>query len=163
MALTPFTGTVTAATLNANFDDATTAISSQATDGQVDFDVYHRALAFSGTGTAVADFLDFTLDDDCELRCLRITVQDGTAGRTVSVTLTQTEGDTAFLIDNTISASTTTIVGTTDSTEDYRTTTGAIRVRLLRGVSYRLTLATSAGAVTRLQGTAMLRTIRRSS
>lgn len=163
MALTPFSGLVTAATLNANFDDASSTITSQALDGQVDYDIYHRALAFSGTGTAVADFLDFTLDDDCELRVFRITVEDGAAGRTVTATLTQTEGDTSFLVDQTISVSTTTIVGTTNATEDYRTVTQPIRVRLLKGVSYRITLATSAGPVTRLQGTIVLRTLRRSA
>lgn len=163
MALTPFSGTVTAATLNGNFDDKTSTITSQAVLGQVDYDIYHRALAFSGTGTAVADFLDFTLDDDCELRCIRVTVEDGTAARTVSATLTQTEGDTSFLVDHTISVSATTIIGTTNATTDYRTVTQAIRVRLLKGVSYRLTLATSAGPVTRLQGTIVLRTLRRSA
>lgn len=163
MALTPFTGTVTAATLNANFDDKTSTITSQAILGQVDYDIYHRALAFSGTGTAVADFCDFVLDDDCELRCIRITVEDGTASRTVTATLTQSEGDTSFLVDNTISVSATTIVGTTNATTDYRTTTVPQRVRLLKGVSYRITLATSAGPVTRLQGTIVVRTIRRST
>lgn len=161
MALVPFTGTVSASTLRANFDDATTTLAGAFTAGVKDHVVSHIALAFSGTGTAVADFLDFRPPDDMEVRVLRIVATDGTAGRTVTATLTQTDGDTSYLLDQTFSVSATTVIGTVNANLDCRTVTQSRRVVLARGVRFRLTLATSAGPVTSLQAALVLRTVRR--
>lgn len=160
MALVLFTGVVTQATLRANFDDKTAALSTQAVAGQVDGDVFHRVGALA-TGTGVANFLDFTAPDDMEVRTLRVDVTDGTAGRTVTGHLEQTDGDTSLLLDQVVNVSATTIIGSTRANLDMRTTTQVRRIKLLRGVRYRLRLETSAGPVTSAQVTVVLRTRRR--
>lgn len=161
MSLTPFTGTVTAATLNANFDDARAAITSQAILGQVDSCIHHKALSLTGS-TAVANFVDFTPADDMEVRVVRVSCNSATASATVTATVQVANGDTTFLVDQTIAASVTSIAGTVQATTDLRTTTGT-RVRLLRGVPYRLLLSASSGTHTEVRGMVLLRTIRRSA
>jgi len=162
MSLTPFTGTVTAATLNANFDDARAAITSQAVLGQVDASVHHRVLSLTGAATSVANFVDFTPADDMEVRVLRVYVNSATASSTITAAVTVANGDSTFLVDQSITVSTTSIVGTTQASRDLRTVTGT-RVRLLRGVPYRLSLSSSAGTHTEARAIVLLRTIRRAS
>lgn len=159
MSLTPFTGTVTEAVLNANFDDARAAITSQATAGQVDACVTHRKLTLTST-PAVADFVDFTPEDDMEVRVLRVFVESANAGSTITATLSVANGDSTFLVDKTLTASVTSIAGTVQATTDLRTVTGT-RVRLLRGVPYRLALSASSSTHTAARATVLLRTIRR--
>lgn len=160
MSLTPFTGTVTAAALIANFDDKSTTLTAQALLGRKDANMFHRRAALGAADNVSLRSVDFVAPDDLELRILRLTVLDGAAGRTVTGTLTQTDGDTSFLLDKTLSVSVTTVIGTAQASLDKRTTSGD-RHRLLKGVRYRLTLSTSAGPVTAAQITAVLRTARR--
>ena len=161
MALTPFTGLVTQATLRANFDDKTSTLTTNATAGQADHvvSVTRRSL---GAGDDISlRCVDFTPMDDYEIRVLRLTLEDGTASRTVTATVTVTDGDATFLLDKTVSLTGTTIIGTTHANLDLRTVTGD-RLRLLKGVPYRLTIgAPSAGPVTRAQASLVLRSRRR--
>ncbi len=152
MALTPFTGLVTQAQLRSNFDDATAALIAQALLGKTSVSIAHLVTALA-TGVGVANFLDFTAPDDMEVIALRVKAVDGTAGRTVTGFLEQTDGDTSFLLDQVFSKAVTTVVGTVQATELYSTTTLTRRVNLLRGTRYRLRLSTSVGPVTSAQAT----------
>jgi hypothetical protein len=104
--------------------------------------------------------VDFTAPDDLELRVLRILVTHTAAVGDVTATLTVTDGDTAYLLDQTISISVASLSGTAQASLDCRTTTQAKRLRLLRGVRYRLTLSTAA-TVDVGQATLLLRSRRR--
>ena len=161
MALTAFTGTVTAALLNSNFNDARPAITTQATDGQVDMVVHHKALLVASAGTAVGDYVDFSPQDDMELRVLRVYATDAAASQVVTATLAVANGGTTFLCDQTISVSVTTGAGTiVQASADYRTVTST-RVRLLKGVPYRLSLGRDTGTIDEARAMLVLRTIRR--
>lgn len=161
MALTPFTGTITAATLNANFDDARAAMTANAILGQVDACVYHKTLLLDSDGSAVKDFVDFVPEDDYEVRVLRVFAEDATAAQVVTASVTVANGDATFLCDQTITASvTTTAGGIVQATTDFRTVT-AVRVRLLKGVPYRLKLARDTGIISDARAALLLRTIRR--
>lgn len=161
MALTPFTGTVTQTALRNNFDDKTTTLTNNAVAGQSDHVVSVTRLALAIADDISLRCVDFTPADDYELRVLRLTLEDGTAGRTVAATVTVTDGDTTFLLDKTVSITGTTIIGTAHANLDLRTTTGD-RLRLLKGVPYRLTIgAPSAGPITRAQASLVLRSRRR--
>jgi hypothetical protein len=104
--------------------------------------------------------IDFTAPDDLELRVLRILVTHTAAVGDVTATLSVTDGDTTYLLDQTITKSVASVNGTAQDTLDCRTTTQAKRLRLLRGVRYRLTLSTAA-TVDVGQATLLLRTRRR--
>jgi len=161
MALTPFTGTVTQTALRNNFDDKTTTLTNNALSGQSDHVVSVTRRSLGTLDDISLRCVDFTPADDYELRVLRLTLEDGTAGRTVAVTVTVTDGDTTYLLDKTISINGTTIIGTTHANLDLRTVTGD-RLRLLKGVPYRLTIGVpSAGPVTRAQASLVLRSRRR--
>lgn len=161
MALVPFTGLVTAALLNSNFDNARAAITTQAAANFVDMVVHHKSLLLASTGTAVSDFVDFSPEDDMELRALRVYAFDATAGQIVTATLAVANGDTTYLCDQTISVPVTTGAGTAvQATADYRTVTST-RVRLLKGVPYRLSLGRDTGTIDEARAMVVLRTVRR--
>lgn len=160
MALVPFTGTVDAATLNANFNDAVAALQSQATTNQRDCPIFLKIKNLTTPSTTV-DYIDFTPTDDWGLTALRVYATDATAGQIVTATLTVSNGDTTFLCDQTITKSvTTTAGGVVQATADYRTVTG-IRVRLLRGVPYRLKLTTDSGTIDEARAIVLVRAIAR--
>lgn len=161
MALTPFTGTVTQAALRSNFDDKTSTLTNNAKAGQTDHVVAVTRLALGAADDISLRCVDFTPVDDYEVRVLRLTLEDGTASRTVAATVTVTDGDATFVLDKTISVTGTTVVGTSHANLDLRTVTGD-RLRLLKGVPYRLTIGLpSAGPVTRAQASLVLRSRRR--
>jgi hypothetical protein len=161
MALVPFTGTVTQATLRANFDDKTSTLTTNALAGKTDHVVYVQRLALNTTDDISVRCVDFTPVDDYELRVLRLRLDDTVASRTVTATVTVTDGDTTFLLDKTISVTGTTIIGVSNAYLDLRTVTGN-RLRLLKGVPYRLTIdAPSAGPLTSAMASIVLRSLRR--
>ena len=158
MALVPFTGTVTQATLRANFDDKTSTLTTNAQAGKTDHVVYVQRLALNTTDDISVRCVDFTPVDDYELR---LRLGDTVASRTVTATVTVTDGDTTFLLDKTISVTGTTIIGVSNAYLDLRTVTGN-RLRLLKGVPYRLTIgAPSAGPLTSAMASIVLRSLRR--
>lgn len=144
----PLSGTITAADLNTNFDAQTATILTQAGQGQKDQTIELRLDTLADTDDASARSVAFVVPDDLEDRTIFLRVTDGTAGRVITGTLTVDNGDTTYLVDNTVSLSVTTVNGTVDSRPtslDLTDNTGTV-LRLLSGVRYRLTMAnTSAG------------------
>ena len=166
MALTPFgVGTITTTALRANFDDKTTALLTNARAGAKSQIVSVHVETLVAATVLSARTLAWTQADDQELRIIWARGSADAANRTISVTLTVDHGDTVFLVDQTVTASVTSagagVVDTrTAASGDYRTTTGT-RLRLLRGVRYRLTLATDAGTYTSAEAGLQLVTLRR--
>jgi hypothetical protein len=161
MALVNFTGTITESALRSNFDDKTATLTANAASGRTDHVVFVHRLNLDTSDDISVRSIDFTPVDDYEVRLLRLTLTDGTASRTVAATVTVTDGDTTFLLDKTISVTGTTAVGTSNANLDLRTVSGD-RLRLLKGVSYRLAIgAPSAGPVTSAQASLVLRSVRR--
>jgi hypothetical protein len=152
MVLTASTGTISASALRANLDDHRATLLTQSTAGRKDFTVPMRLAALADTTALSLRTVAFTPQDDVEVRMMFLRVTDTVAGRIVTLTLSVDDGETAYLLDKTISTSVTTINGTVDSRTasslDLRTVTGD-RIRLLKGVRYRLTVEnTSAGTTT---------------
>lgn len=140
-------GTITATALRTDFDALTASIpASDEWDG--DFSVPLLVSNLADTTTARDRSIAFTPQDDYEVRGLFLRVTDGTASRIVTATLTQDNDGTTYLLDGAVSVSVTTINGTVDSRPtglDLRTVTGT-RIRLVKGVRYRLSVQnTSAG------------------
>ena len=167
MSLTAFTGTVTAAQLRSNFDDATTQLTTNTTAGQKDWTWFLRLSSLSSATTIGRRSLVITPRDDAEVRIFFVRVTDTVAGHIITGTLTQDAGDAEFLVNNTVSIAVTTINGTVDSRDssltDYRTTTGT-RFRLKKDVAYRLTLASDSAAASGVTQIALqLRSIRRAA
>jgi hypothetical protein len=161
MALIPFTGVIREVDLRINFDDKTETLTTNALAGKSDHVVTVVRYALNTTDDISLRCVDFTPVDDYEVRVLRLTLDDSTASRTVTATVTVTDGDTTFLLDKTVSVSGTTVVGVAHANLDLRTVTGD-RLRLLKGVPYRLTInQPSAGPVTRAQASLVLRSLRR--
>ena len=160
MALTAFTSTITHTALNANFDDKTATLKANALLGGKDWTFHFRWPAVLAGSDESLRSVAFTAPDDLELRDVGVTSVDTTAARTASVALTVDGGDDDYLLETTVSVSVTTVIGTAHGTRsDYRTTTGT-RVRLLKGVRYRLTATQSAGTGV-VQGYVQCRTGRR--
>lgn len=168
MSLTPFTGTTSASVLNANFDDKTATLTANAKAGQKDQTVYVYASSLVAATALSLRTVAWTPVDDMEVR---VVLGRGTAdagSRTLTVTLEVDNGDTAFLNDTTVSLTVTssgagafdTRTGGTQG--DYRTTSGT-RLRLLKGVRYRLTMSTDAGTWTDAEACVQLRTFRRAA
>ena len=153
-------GTVTQTALRTDFDALTTSLSSNTLLGQEDFPLTLRVASLAVAMDVSLRSVDFTSPDDLELRVLRVLVTHTAAVGNVTATLTVTDGDTAYLLDQTISVSVASLNGTAQASLDCRTTTQAKRLRLLRGVRYRLTLSTAA-TVDVGQATLLLRTRRR--
>lgn len=164
MSLTPFTGTTSASVLDSNCDSATSTLTTNASAGQKD-QVFFIFLASMTSATALAlRSTAWTQQDDAELRVfMGHATADGT-DRTMTVTLTVDNGDATFLVNNTfaIQQDALSTIDTRDvaSQGDYRTTSGT-RVRLLRGVRYRLTMSVNAGTLVNAEGLVQLRSIRR--
>lgn len=155
-------GVILAADLISNLDALTTTLTAQARNGQKDFNVPLTHAALLTTTPEPARVVDFTAPDDLELRAIRVSATSTAAGQTVTIALTQTDGDNAYLLDFLPTITVTTVVGTAHATLDLRTTTQAIRLRLLRGVQYRMTATTSAAAnAPQVSAALVLRTRRR--
>jgi hypothetical protein len=146
--------------LRTDFDALTPSLDSNTLLGQEDFPLTLRVSSLAVAMDVSLRSVDFTAPDDLELRVLRVLVTHTAAVGDVTATLTVTDGDTAYLLDQTISVSVTSLNGTAQASLDCRTTTQAKRLRLLRGVRYRLTLSTAA-TVDVGQATLLLRTRRR--
>jgi hypothetical protein len=153
-------GTVTQTALRTDFDALTLSLSSNTLLGQEDFPLTLRVASLAVAMDVSLRSVDFTAPDDLELRVLRVLVTHTAAVGNVTATLTVTDGDTAYLLDQTITIQVASIIGTAQETLDCRTTTQARRLRLMRGVRYRLTLSTAA-TVDVGQATLLLRTRRR--
>lgn len=163
MALTPFSGGITAAILNANADDRTVSLLANAKAGQKDGEIPLRLASLASGADLSLRSIAWTQQDDQELRLLALRVTDTGAGRAVTATLTVDNGDDTYLVEHPISVAITTVIGTADGRTGFRTTTG-IRVRLLKGVRYRLAIQNTSGSTINgpLQAVVQLRSRRRS-
>jgi hypothetical protein len=164
MALTPFTGTITEAVLRSNFDDATATMLTNLRAGGKDQTVHLRLASLASGADLSLRSVAWTQQDDAELRILHARVTD-TAARAIGVALEVENGDTIFLVDKTVSIAITTANGTVDTrptSSDYRTVTGT-RLRLVKGVRYRLMFTNTSGGTVGgpLQANVQLRSIRR--
>lgn len=156
--------TIAAADLQTNFDDARAQMAANAKAGSKDWQVDIERLALANADDISLRTVEFTPQDDAELRVLGVQAFAGIV-RTITLTLTAiTAAGVAiprFLVDQSVVVTLTTTAGAEDYARvDYRTTTNA-RIFLLAGVLYRLTLANSGTAVTRAYGFALLRSRRR--
>lgn len=140
-------GKVDITQLRTDFDAKTATIQANARGGGKDHDAVFRLATLADTDPLTARSRAWTQQDDQELRVIGLRVTDGVAGRVVNAILTVDSGDTTFLLDNTVLATITTVNGTADARVDFRTTTGK-RLRLLKGVRYRLALINTTGATT---------------
>lgn len=159
--MTISTGLIDADDIQAEYFTQVTALQSQALRGQKDFVVPLMVPALVTSTALAARIVDFTAPDDLELRTLRCSVTSGTASIVVTAALTVTDGDTTYLLDNTVSVSVTSVVGTAHGNVDARATTNPIRVRLLRGVRYRLSISSPSATATNVSAALVLRTRRR--
>ena len=162
MALVAFTSPISITQLRANFDDASSTLLTQARAGAKDQTVMLRLASLVTAADLSLRSTAWTQQDDAELRILMARVTD-TAVRAIGVTLTVDNGDTVFLVDHTISDSFSTSNGTVDERTDYRTTTVAERLRLVRGVRYRLAFTNTSGGTVGgpLVACVQLRSVRR--
>lgn len=162
MALIALTSPVSIDQLRNNFDDKTAALAANMLAGRKDQWRTFRKTTLADTDALRTRTTAWTQVDDQEVRTAFLRVTDAAAPRVVTWTLSVDGDDTRFLVDKDVSISVTTIVGTADERIDLRTATGD-RIRLKRGVRYRMTIEnTSAGTTT---GVVMcgigLRTLRR--
>lgn len=125
-------------------------------------------LHLTGTGAAT-NLLDrsiaWTQQDNAELRGLVVRVADsGGVGHTVTARLTVDtlagEGNNPRALEgHTLEVSTTSIVGVADARSNLTTTSGT-RVKLLKGVTYRLEIETT-GTILKASAFVLLRSVRR--
>lgn len=154
------TGLIDADDIQSEYFTLTTALNNQALLGENDFCIPLQVQALTNATTVPASSVDFTAPDDLELRTLRLSTT-GVVGPTVTATLTVTDGDSSYLLDHTVSVSVVSIAGTAHGNLDARSTTQAVRVRLLRGVRYRLAVTSNSATATAVSAAVVLRTRRR--
>jgi|GEM_PF-3283393 len=163
MALVAISSAFTATELRANFDDATALLLTNARAGAKDRHIFFRTAALVSGSDVSLRSTAWTQQDDQEVRMMSIGVTAGSVF-TIGATLTVDNGDTLFLVDQTISISHATVNGTNNSRPtslDLRTTTGT-RIRLVKGVRYRLALTNTSGSNTTVcQVTLQMRSVRR--
>jgi len=161
VALTPFTSPISLTQLRSNFDDKTATLLTNARAGAKDQVVSLYLASLTSGASEFSRSVAWTQQDDAELRLLMARVTD-TGARAIGLALTVENGDTLFLVDHSIALSFNTVNGTTDQRTDYRTTTGT-RVRLLKGVRYRLAFTNTSGGTVGgpLIANVQLRSIRR--
>lgn len=165
MSLTSFTGTIALTTLRSNFDLQTSTLATNAQAGAKDSTRFRRIATLTNATALSARTLAWTQPDDQELRIIYGFGTADAGSRTLTVALTVDNGDTLFLVDNTVSVSVTSSGAATFSTRtagsgNYLVTTGT-RLRLLKGVRYRLTASTDAGTWTAVSIGVQLRSLRR--
>lgn len=164
MALVTLNGTIEASELLNNYDDLTSTLAANAILGQCDQTIFVFVRSLVAATPLSQRTVAFTPQDDAEVRiCYGYGTADA-AGRLLTVTLAVDNGDATYLGDNTVTATVTSagagITHTRPTLTDLRTTTGT-RIRLKKGVRYRLTVSTDAGTYTDACAGVQLRTVRR--
>jgi hypothetical protein len=156
-------GTVTATALRTDFDQHRATLKANARVGRKDQTRVMTPLSTLTSSLALSlRSYAWTQQDDQELRVLMIRgTTDGAA--TITLTLTVENDDETFLVDQAVTVSAVAGgAGTVDGRADYRTTTGD-RLRLLKGVRYRLTVAVTAANWTAVSMCCQVRSIRRNA
>lgn len=156
-------GTVTATALRTDFDQHRATLKANARVGRKD---QTRVMRTTGTLTAATALslrtYAWTQTDDQELRLLMIRgTTDGAA--TITLTLTVDNLDDTFLSKQTCTATVTAGgASTVDGRTSFITTTG-VRLRLLKGVRYRMTVVVTAANWTAVSMCCQVRSIRRNA
>lgn len=159
MALTAFTGTIDPSTLNSNFDDKTSALTTQMQAGQKDFNVSVRFDSLASTAELRDRSIAFVAPDHGQIRVLWVRATD-TGSRALTVSLEVENGDNDYLVEHPVTLTLTTSVGTDGDYLDLRTGTPWLRV--IKGVRYRLIFAAGSGTVSGpIYGGVQIRTRRR--
>lgn len=166
MSLTPFTGTVSIATLRANFDDATAQITTNAAAGEKDFEVFAHVPSLTASSNAPRDTsIAFTPRDDALVTAIMVSgTSSGTLLCTGTLTVDDDDAYHTFLAGQTISVSATPSGAVAfTSRQGFYTASGVGNtvVRALAGVRYRITISTSTGTVTNACCTVQMRSRRR--
>ena len=164
MALVTLNGTVEASELLNNYDDLTSTLAANAILGQCDQTIFAFVRSLAAATALSLRTVAFTLQDDAEVRILYGYGTADAGSRLLTVTLAVDNGDSTYLVDHTLTATVTSagagITHTRPTLTDLRTTTGT-RVRLKKGVRYRITVSTDAGTYTDVCAGVQLRTVRR--
>ena len=161
MTLVAFTGTTSASVLNANFDDKTSTLTTNAKAGQKDQFINLLVFALGSATDLSARSMLFTPQDDLEVRIISVKATDATASRTITLTLEHSSGNVKFTGGASRTAAVVTIIGSATTRTSF-ISTSADRFCLLRGVTYRLSVASNtAGATTSVQVGVQLRSKRR--
>ncbi len=173
-------GTTSASQLNTDFDAQTSTLTTNAVAGQKDRTIFVFLASMTSSTAIGTRTVAWTQQDDQELRIIFARGTADATDSTLTATLTVDNGDTAFLNDNTVSVSvaqtaggvfdtrTGTSAATANAHGDYRNATPtatdvAARMKLLKGVRYRLTMSTDAGTWTSVEACIQLRSVRRRS
>lgn len=155
-----YTDPVSLTELRTTFDASTSTITANKKLGQKDGWVSFELQTLTTTTNSLQSSIAWTQQDDQEVRAVMVRTTDTAAGATVTATLTVDTENARFLVDQTINASVAAINGTAQTVTAYSATTGP-RVRLLRGVTYRLTVVTTGADVGITEAGVQLRGVRR--
>lgn len=164
--------------MNANFDDKSTTLTTNAKVGQKDQTRILYVPSLTNATVLSLRTIAWTQTDDQEVRIFFVRGTADAANRLLAATLTVDNGDTTFLGDQTVTVADTsggagahdsrtgTTAATANAHGDFRNATptatdAAVRVRLLKGVRYRLTMSVNAGTETDAMACLQLRTVRR--
>lgn len=164
MALVTLDGTIEASELLNNYDDLTSTLAANAILGQCDQPIFVFVRSMTSATVVSLRTVAFTLQDDAEVRiCYGYGTADA-GSRLLTVALEVDSSDATYLVNHTITATVTSagagLTHTRPTLTDLTDTTGT-RVRLKKGVRYRLTISTDAGTYTDVVGGIVLRSVRR--
>lgn len=151
-------GTITAANLNAEFSanlSSLLAVNTVSSNGK-SLDLICDSQSLSNTSIAGIGSVVFTAEDDMEFSTALLRVISATAGIVITATITAVlPSDLTlipkYILDDTLSLSTTSIIGETEGSRlDRRGILPAKKIFFIKGITYRINLtSSSATAVTR--------------
>lgn len=156
MALTPFSGTISATTYDANFDDKTSTLTTNAKAGSRDWQV--DVAATNLTTTAI--FVEFTPRETLLLRSLGISVYDTANGLIATATLTSPDNDD-YQVGATWSVAATTVAATRLDARTSYLADATPKLRLKAGVRWKLSIVATSGTIDRVYAYAHVRSLRR--
>ncbi len=159
---TPFTSPISATELQTNFDAHTSALTTQATEGQKYQQMEVERVSLGANTEIWLRTCDFTPQDDLELIALGLSKEGGVGGILISLELKQQGDSTEYALDKEWKVSFTTAgLGAEHSRTGFIDPTGD-RLTLKRGVTYSLELTSdTVTAIDRVYGFILLKSRRR--
>ena len=167
MALVPFTGTTDITVFRSNMDDATATLRTNAATSKLESRSYEYMVgpvaSLTSATLARDSSIAFTMPDDVKLIGWAAHGTADAISRTLTAALTVDNGDTTWLLGQTLLGSvTSTGAGLTDVRSFAPSSTITPTIRLVRGVRYRLTIAcTTSGSFANAVGFVMLASTRK--
>ena len=162
-------GTVSGADLRTAFDASRAGLQTSFAAGDSENGLSFQVLALTSALAEASRSLEFTAPDDCELLALGLSAAHLAISPTVTCTLTQADtgedsAPTVYILDASWAVSLTLSGVTAEefARQEFTTTTNA-RLMLKRGVTYKLTLSTTSGTISRATGVIYWRVKRRTS